>query len=309
MLAFAVRRTASAVLAFLGATAVVFAVTFALPGDPARLFAGGRRATPATLAGVRAKYGLDDPLPEQYLGWLGRLVRGDLGPSIATRRPVATMMAEALPVTLRLIAVTLLIEVVLGLAWGTWAAARAGRLPDHLLVGASTLAIAAPVFVVASASQYVVGVQWDLLPVAGTGDGLRGYVLPAGSLAISGFALFARLVRTEVGGNAGANHVRTARGKGLPERTVQVHHVLRCGLVPLLAFVGLELGALLGGSVVVERTFDLPGLGGLLAQAVAQRDQNVIVGCTVLFVAVYLVIDVVVDLAGLAVDPRLRSSS
>lgn len=303
--AFALRRMVATVPAFLAATMVVFAATFALPGDPARALAGGRRATPESIAAVRAAYHLDEPLVTQYLRWLGRLVRGDLGQSLSTRRPVGAMLAESFPVTLRLVALTFAVEAVIGIVWGAAGALRPGGPADRSFVIASALAIAAPAAAVGPVLQLVFGVRLGWLPVAGA-DGWTAYLLPALTLSLSGLAIFGRVARAETALHLGAPHVRTARGKGLSPAVVARRHVVRCGVVPLLAFGGVEIGALVGGTVLVERIFNLPGAGRVLATAISERDVAVIVGGSVVIIAAYLVLDVGVDLAARLVDPRLR---
>ncbi len=306
MFALVVRRLGGAVVTFFAATVVVFTITFALPGDPAKVVAGGRKVTPATLAAIRERYHLDDSLPSQYLHWLGRLLRGDLGESYASRREVTDMLLAALPVSAMLMLVTLVIELVVALLFGTIVGMRRNGVLDRLGVGVTTLAVATPLFVVASVGQYLLGVQLRWLPVAGTEQGIVGYVLPAAALAVTGAAFGVRLVRTEVLDQQHLPHVRTARGKGLREGAVTRRHVLRTSLASVVAFFGLEVGALIGGSVVVERVFNLPGIGNVLARAIGQRDNVVVLGFAMFAIVVYLVVDLVVDVAVMVLDPRVR---
>ncbi|MBI5087454.1 MAG: ABC transporter permease, partial [Actinobacteria bacterium] len=198
MRGFIVRRLCGAFATFLVATMVVFTITFALPGDPARTIAGRRQVPQATIDAIRARYHLDDTLPSQYLHWLGRLLRGDLGESFASRRPVTSMLVDALPVSAALLAVTLLIEIVVGVGLGAVVGVRRGGTLDRLAVGFCTAGIAAPLFVTASVAQYLFGVRWRLLPVAGSHDGVRSYVLPALVLAGIGTAFAVRTMRAEV---------------------------------------------------------------------------------------------------------------
>jgi ABC-type dipeptide/oligopeptide/nickel transport system permease component len=308
MRAFVLRRTAGAAVTFVAATVVVFAVTFALPGDPARRLAGRRGASAATLRAIRTRYHLDDPLPVRYARWLGQLLRGDLGESYASRRPVREMLVDALPVTMKLLIATVLIEAVLGLVVGAAIGRRPGSGLDRVAVAACTLAIAAPVFVVASLVQLVVGVRWQWLPVAGTADGWRSFVLPAAVLALPGLAFAIRIMRVEVIDQYRRRHIDVARAKGLREGTITRRHVVRNSIGPFVTFMGLEVAALAGGSVVVERVFNLPGVGGQTARAISQRDVSLLVGFTVAVIAAYLLVDLVVDLALMWVDPRLVPS-
>jgi oligopeptide transport system permease protein len=307
--AWVLRRIGGALVTFVAATMVVFAVTFALPGDPALAVAGGRKVSPSTLDAIRVRYHLDESLPSQYLHWLGRLVRGDLGESYSSRRPVTDMLLAALPVTVMLLAITLVIEIVAALVVGTWVGMRRGGPADRAVVALCTIGIAAPTFVVASVGQYLFGVRWGILPVAGTDDGPIAYVLPALVLAIAGAAFAVRIMRTEVLEQAHLPHVRTAVSKGIAGRQVTRRHVVRNSLITIVTFFGLEVGALIGGSVVVERVFNLPGVGNVIARAISQRDNVVVIGFTMFVIAVYLVVDLVIDVVAMLLDPRLRAGS
>jgi len=309
MTRFVIRRAGGAVAALVASTFVVFMITFALPGDPARAIAGHRRVPESTLVAIRQKYGLDDPLVVQFVGWFGRLLRGDLGESFVARRPVSDMLWDALPVTFTLVVLTILIEVAGSLMLGAATARRSGGVVDHGVLVASTLALSVPLFVVGSVGQTWLGVRLRWLPVAGTADGLSSYLLPALTLALPGIAVATRLVRSESIRHLDAPHTRTARGKGLSERAIMRRHVRRNSLVPFVSFIGLDIGALLGGAIVVERVFNLPGVGGAIADAVRQRDNVLIIGFTLVIVAAYLIVDLVVDLVLLKLDPRIESAS
>jgi ABC-type dipeptide/oligopeptide/nickel transport system permease component len=305
-MAFVVRRTAGAAVTCLVASTVVFGVVVALPGDPARTIAGGRRAPEATLAAIRTRYHLDESLASQYLHWLGRLLRGDLGESSASRRPVTEVLADALPVTLTLLLLTLAIEVVAGLVVGTLVAVRQGGRLDRVVLGLCAAGVAAPVFVIASLAQYVLGVRWRVVPVAGTDDGLLGFVLPSLVLAIAGTSFAVQLMRSEVLDQMHLPHVRTAVAKGLSSARTIRRHVVRNSLTAVVTFFGLELGVLMGGTVVVERVFNLPGVGGTMARAISQRDNAVVIGLTLFVIVAYVVVDLLVDLATMWLDPRRR---
>ncbi|MCE9622518.1 MAG: ABC transporter permease [Actinomycetia bacterium] len=309
MTLFVVRRGAGAVATFLSSTVLVFIITFALPGDPARAIAGHRQVTASTLSAIRARYGLDQPLWEQYIRWLGRLFRGDLGESFVARRPVSDMMQEALPVTLTLVVLTVVIEVVLGLVVGASVARRSGQRSDNAVLAVCTIGLSVPLFVVGSLTQDLFGIDLRWLPVAGTRNGIFSYVLPALTLALPGIAIAVRLVRAESITQLRAPHTRTARGKGITEAAILRRHVVRNGSVPFVSFVGLEIGALVGGAIVVERVFNLPGVGRAIAQAISQRDNATIIGFTMAIIAVYLLVDLLTDVATMALDPRIERSS
>ena len=217
------------------------------------------------------------------------------------------MLLSALPVTVMLLVATLVVEIVAALSIGTWVGMRRSGPTDRAVVALCTLGIAAPTFVVASVGQYLFGVRWGILPVAGTDDGIVAYVLPALVLAMVGAAFAVRIMRTEVLEQANLPHVRTATGKGISGGQVTRRHVVRNSLTTIVTFFGLEVGALIGGSVVVERVFNLPGVGNVIARAISQRDNVVVLGFTMFVIAVYLVVDLVIDLLALLLDPRLRA--
>jgi ABC-type dipeptide/oligopeptide/nickel transport system permease component len=218
--ALIVRRSFGAAATFLAATLVVFLLTFALPGDPARAIAGRRQVSDATLTAIRERYHLDEPLAVQYVEWLGGLLHGDLGQSFVLRRPVSEVLLDALPVTLTLLGLAVAIEVVFALTIGASAATRRGRPYDSGALVACTLAISMPVFVLGSILQDLFGVRLGVLPVAGVSEGLRSYLLPALVLALPGLAVGIRLVRAESLVQLSSAHVRTARAKGLSASAV-----------------------------------------------------------------------------------------
>lgn len=305
MLSFIVRRLAGGVVAFVVVTLVVFTITFALPGDPARVIVGRRNAPESTLAAVRRRYDLDRPLAERYLRWLWRLVHGDLGESFAQRRSVAAVITEALPTTITLIVITLLIEITVAVLVASLASAGVGGRFDRSAILASTIGLAAPLFVVASTAQWALGVRAGWAPVAGDGNGWSGYVLPACVLALPGAAIGFAVLRSEAIDQASHRHVVVARSKGVGEVGVFRRHVLRNAMTAYASFLGLEIGALAGGSIVVERVFNLPGVGGAMAEAIGRRDGAVIVGLTVFVAAAYILVDVVVDVVSARLDPRI----
>ncbi|MCY7300344.1 MAG: ABC transporter permease, partial [Ilumatobacteraceae bacterium] len=201
-----------------------------------------------------------------------------------------------------------LIELVLGAGLGVLVGMRRGGALDRAVVVLCVLGIASPLFVLASLAQYLFGVRWGLLPVAGVDDGLIGYVLPSMVLATIGGSFAVRLMRVETLDQLNLPHVRTARSKGISERQLTRNHVARNAMTALVTFFGLEIGALLGGTVVVERVFNLAGVGGVLGRAISQRDNVVIIGFTVFVVVVYLALDVLIDVVTMLLDPRTRVS-
>jgi oligopeptide transport system permease protein len=212
-----------------------------------------------------------------------------------------------MPVTVRLLLITVVIESAVALLVGAWSGVRRGGAVDQAATMASTIAIAVPLLVLASVSQYVVAVRWHLLPASGTT--WAGLLLPALVLALPGAAIGVRIFRSEILERRHDHHVTVAMGKGLGEWTVARRHVLRNSLMPLLTFLALDAAMLVGGAIVVERVFNLPGIGGLTARAISQRDTPLIVGVTLVSVAVFLLVDLLIDVVIMSLDPRLRSQS
>ena len=280
-------------------------VTFRLiPGDPAVLLAG-EDATPETLASIRRQQGLDRSLPEQYGRYLGALLRGDLGTSIRTKGSVADELRARIPAALELALAGSLALTVGGLALGVAAAVCAGRWPDHLIRTLSVVGLSTPGFWLGGILVLLLSVELELLPVAGRGSPAL-LVLPVTVVATPGIAFVARIVRASLLEVLGEAYVRTARAKGLLERTVVLRHALRAAFIPVATVLGLEFGRLLGGAVVVETLFAWPGFGRLLVSAVHARDYPVIQGAILTFSIALLSVNVLVDLLVGVLDPRVR---
>ena len=303
------RRVAWTIVVVWFVVTATFAMLAAIPEDPAKALAGPR-ATPAELERVRARYGLDDGALAQYGRWLARVARGDLGESYRTKRAVTAILAERVWPTAQLALAALALQLAIGLPLGVVAAARRGRWPDRATGVVALLAQSAPPFVVGTALMYVVAYRWDLLPIGGYGDGgldrVRHLVLPALTLAALGIATYARVVRVELGAALGADHVRTARAKGLPERAVVWRHALRPALGPVVTLAGLDLGVLLGGAVVTEHLFAWPGLGREVLRATLEVDVPVIAGVVLIAAVAVAVANLIADLVLLRIDPRVR---
>lgn len=299
-------RLVALVPVLFGITLLVFLLNAAALGDPARA-AMGQRADPATLERLRREYALDRSLPVQYLTWLGRLARGDLGQSFREQRPVVEVLAERVPATVRLALAATLISVVVGIAAGALAALRPGSVLDHALMGAAVLGISTPVFWLGMMLALVFAVVLGWLPVSGYGDGaLRHLVLPALTLGALHTGTVARMTRSSLLEVVRQDYMGTARAKGLPERVVLLKHGLRNALIPVVTVVGIGLADLLVGAPLTETVFAWPGLGRLLVAAVGQRDLPVVMGAVLVFALVFVVGNLLVDLAYLAIDPRIR---
>ncbi|MEW1912838.1 ABC transporter permease [Kitasatospora sp. NPDC085895] len=309
---YVIRRLIQAIPVLLGATLLIYYLVNALPGDPVQALSGEKRPDPLVAALIREKYHLNDPFLVQYWHYISGVFTGNLGEDMRGRA-VIDMISEALPYTVNLALVAFAIEAVIGVSAGVLAALRRGRFLDQLVLISTLLVISVPVFVLGSALQLLLGVKLrndygiDFFPVSfREEDGLRAYLLPALVLASTSLAYVARLTRTSLMETMRADYVRTAVAKGLSRRRVIGRHALRNALIPIVTFLGADLGALMGGAVITEKLFNIHGVGGLLAQSIYNKQGVVIVGVVTLLVLVYLVANLLVDLLYAVLDPRIR---
>jgi len=283
---------------------LVFLFVHLLPGDPARL-AAGADATPETVELVRKDLGLDKPLPEQFVRFVGGVVRWDFGTSLRTRRPVATEIAERFMPTFWLTLWSMLWSVTLGMALGIASAVWRNRWPDRLGMTLAVSGISFPAFALGMVLMQVFAVELNWLPTVGN-DSWRSYILPSLTLGAAVAAIMARFTRSSFVDILGEDFIRTARAKGLGERSVVVRHALRNALIPVVTMMGLQFGFLLGGSIVVEKVFNWPGLGRLLVDAVDMRDYPVIQALVLLFSLEFILINLVVDVLYGLINPTIR---
>ena len=306
MLRYIGRRLLQVIPVFLGATFLIYAMVFAMPGDPVAALAGERNLSPAVIAQLRAQYHLDQPFLTQYLLYLKGILVGDFGTTFS-HQPVTQVMAQAFPVTIKLSLMALVIEGVLGVVVGTLAGLRRGGFFDATVLVVSLTVIAVPTFVTGFVMQFLVGIKAGWLPAtAGSSPGVTDLLMPAIVLSAVSFAYVLRLTRTEVSENLGADHVRTARAKGLGRTRVATHHVLRNSLIPVVTFLGADLGALMGGAIVTEGIFNIHGVGGTLYKAITQGQGSTVVSFTTVLILVFIVSNLLVDLLYAALDPRIR---
>jgi ABC-type dipeptide/oligopeptide/nickel transport system permease component len=299
-------RLVALVPVLFGITLLVFLLNAVALGDPARA-AMGQRADPEALERLRREYALDRPLPVQYARWIGRVACGDLGESLREQRPVTDVLAERVPATVRLALAATAISIVLGLAVGAIAAVRPGSALDHALMAVAVLGISTPVFWLGMMLSLVFAVMLDWLPVSGYGDGGWAHlVLPAFTLGALHTGTVARMTRSSLLDVVRQDYIATARAKGLSETLVLVKHALRNALIPVVTVIGIGFADLLVGAPLTETVFAWPGVGRLLVAAVGQRDVPVVMGAVLVFALVYVVGNLLVDLAYLAIDPRLR---
>ncbi|RCV52209.1 ABC transporter permease [Marinitenerispora sediminis] len=308
-------RLAQSVLTLLLVSVVVFAGVRAMPGDPALLLAGDD-PDPATVAGIRERLGLDQPLPVQYLLWLARMARLDFGESVRTGLPVADTIWTRIPVTLELAALSLLVAALIGIATGVVAAVRQGRPADWAANSAALLGMSIPNFWMGLMGVLLFAVVLGWLPASGfvpltesPAGNLASMVMPATVLGTGLAAVIMRQTRSSMIEVLGADYVRTARAKGMPPHRVVLVHALRNSLITVLTILGLQLGGLISGAVVTEQIFVLPGFGRLMVESVFTRDFPVIQAAVMVTAAGYILVNLAVDLLYSVVDPRIRVRS
>jgi glutathione transport system permease protein len=303
MIPFLGNRALQMVPTVLGVMIAVFFFVRALPGDPARLYAG-QEATLDEIVEVRERFGLDRPLPEQFARYVAQTARGDLGVSFRANRPVGDVLLRHAVPTLTLAGLAIVMAIAAGLALGIAAALQRGNLSDLAITVISILGISTPSFFLGIVLIWVFAVQLGVLPVAGA-TSARGMVLPAITLAAASTGTIARFARSSFLEVLGEDFVRTAKAKGLAATTVRYKHVLRNALIPVVTIVGLQFGFLLSGAIIVETVFSFPGLGWLLIESITARDYPVIQALLLVFSLQFLVINLLVDVTYAAIDPRV----
>jgi peptide/nickel transport system permease protein len=312
MWGYIVRRVLATIPVVAVVALVVFSILHVAPGDPAAVIAGDQ-ATPEQIAAIRARLGLDRPFHEQFLLWLGNVLRGDFGTSIFSNLPVGTLFLQRLEPTIALTVTTTLVTVALAVPIGVIAAWRAGSWVDRAVMTFAVLGFSFPVFVVGYILIFVFSIKLGLLPIQGyraLDQGLwpflRHLILPSLALGMSFMALIARITRASVLEVLSQDHIRTARAKGLPTRQLLFDHALPNALVPIVTIIGVGVALLLGGVVVTESVFAIPGLGRLVVDAILHRDYPVIQGALLIFSGVYVLVNLTVDLLYVVIDPRIR---
>ncbi len=302
-----IRRLLQVIPVFLGTTFLIFVVVFALPGDPIAALGGGvHQISESAQNALRERYNLNDPLILQYLKYMLNLMQGNMGEDFLGRN-VSDIIARNWPTSIVLGVTAWVLQILVGIPLGIVAALNRGRWPDKLVGVITTLAFAVPLFVVAYVSQIFFGVELGWFPVAGVSAGWPvSFILPAAVLAMLGLAAVARLTRTSLIENLSTDYVRTATAKGMPRRRVIMHHAMRNSLIPVVTFLGIEFGALLGGAVIIEGIFNMPGLGNEIFKAIGQQNGPVVVGISTLLVMIFLVVNLIVDITYAYLDPRIR---
>lgn len=306
MLRYIGRRVLQMIPVFFGATLLIYALVFLMPGDPVEALGGDRGLTDAARERIMAEYNLDKPFIIQYLLYIAGIFQGDFGTTFSGR-PVTEVMANAFPVTIKLALMAIVFEIIFGITFGVISGIRRGGIFDSTVLVMSLLVIAVPSFVIGFVFQFLVGIKWGLLPVTvGANETFESLLMPSLVLGALSFAYVIRLTRQSVSENLRADYVRTARAKGLSNGTVMTRHVLRNSLIPVVTFIGADLGALMTGAIVTEGIFGINGVGGTMYQAILRGEPTTVVSFTTVLVIIYIVANLLVDRLYAILDPRIR---
>ena len=306
MLRYIGRRLLQTIPVFFGATFLIFAMVYLMPGDPVAALGGDRGLSEAAAAQIRAQYNLDKPFWMQYLLYLKGVFTLDFGTAFNGQK-VTSIMANAFPTTAWLALYALTIETILGIGLGVIAGMRRGKWFDSTILVVSLLLISVPTFVLGFVLQYVLGVQLAILPTTASASvDLKSLTMPAMVLGGVSLAYVIRLTRQSVSENVSADYVRTARAKGLSGGVVMTRHILRNSLIPVATFIGGDLGALMGGAIITEGIFNIHGVGGTLWNAIIKGEPQTVVSVTTVLVLVYIIANLIVDLLYAVLDPRIR---
>ncbi|MES2178425.1 MAG: ABC transporter permease [Gemmatimonadota bacterium] len=306
MSAFIIRRLLLSIPTLLGVLVVAFLLLYVAPGDPVMAMVG-ERADEATIARLRAELKLDDPLPVQFGHYIAGIAKGDLGKSYITNRPIRRDIIERFPKTLQLAGAAMLLATVLGVTLGVLSAMNPGGVIDRVGLAVAYLGISFPVYWVGLLLILLFAVTLHWLPPSGFG-GIRYLALPALALGMRSIAFLARMTRSAMLDSLGADYVRTARAKGLSERLVVTRHALRNAMIPIITVLGLDFGAYLTGSILTETIFSWPGLGRYVVNAIARRDLPAIQGSVLFLSAVFVLVNLITDVAYAKADPRVTYS-
>ncbi|MER8094602.1 ABC transporter permease [Streptomyces goshikiensis] len=302
---YVIRRLLQMIPVFIGSTFLIFFMVYAL-GDPVAALFGDKAPDPATAARIRKDLYLDRPLWQQYLHYMGQIFQGDFGTAF-NGQPVTELMASAFPVTLRLTLVAIFFEIVIGITLGVISGLRRGKSVDTSVLVLTLVVISVPTFVTGYLLQYLFGVKWGWVrPTVSPDAPLTELILPGIVLALVSLAYVTRLSRTSIAENVKADYVRTATAKGLPRHRVVTRHLLRNSLIPVVTFIGTDIGALMGGAIVTERIFNIHGVGYQLYQGILRNNSPTVVGFVTILVIVFLVANLLVDLLYAVLDPRIR---
>jgi peptide/nickel transport system permease protein len=305
MTTYILRRLLQAIPVLLGISLFTFLMVHLTPGDPVYIFAGDKPLTAERAAQIRAQYGLDRPLWEQYATYLSDVFQGDLGSGLHSKRPVSETISEAMWPTIQLTLAGLAVAILLGITLGVLAAIFHNTWIDSIAMVVALLGVSVPIFYLGLILLFAFSFNWHLFPATGLG-GWKHLVLPALAIGFASSAYLARLVRSSMLEVLRQDFVITARAKGLKERVVIARHALKNALIPVVTYLGIQLAGLLTGAVVTEQVFSRPGLGRVAVTAISNRDFPLIQGTVLVTAAVYVLVALVVDLSYAVIDPRIR---
>jgi peptide/nickel transport system permease protein len=306
MFIYIIKRLLLTIPVLLGIATITFLLIYVIPGDPTSGIVG-ERVSPETLKQIRIEMGLDKPFHIQYISYLGRLIRGDLGRSLSTKQPVREAIIEKFPNTLKLTLSAMIIAVLFGVSIGIFAAITRGSIWDRLVMVLAVFGISTPVFWFGLLLIFIFSIKLGWLPISGMGDGsIFHLILPATTLGLRSVALIARITRTTMLETLGEDYIRCARAKGLKEHVVIFKHALKNSLIPIVTIIGLDFGSYLNGSVLTETVFGWPGLGRYAVEGIMKQDIPVVMG-TVLFGAfVFVIVNLIVDILYHFLNPKIR---
>ncbi|MGY3203859.1 ABC transporter permease [Streptomyces sp. TE5632] len=304
---YVARRLLQMIPVFIGSTLLIFCMMYALPGDPVRAMMGDQAYDPAVVASIKKDLGLDQSLLQQYVNYMTGLVQGDFGTQIASQRPISDVIADAFPVTIRLTIFAFTFVTLVGIGLGVVAGLRPDTLRDRGLLTLTLFLVSMPSFVLGFLLQYLLAFKWSVTtPTVTDSTDFSQLALPATVLASLSLAYVARLTRTSIAENLRSDYMRTAIAKGLPRRRVIGVHLLRNSLIPVVTFLGIEIGSLMTGAIVTEGIFNVRGIGIEIYEALSRREGATVVGIASLMVLIYLATSLIVDLLYAVLDPRIR---
>ncbi|MBA4866343.1 ABC transporter permease [Streptomyces sp. PSKA54] len=304
---YVARRLLQMIPVFIGSTLIIFCMMYALPGDPVRAMMGDQAYDPTVVASIKKELGLDQPLLHQYVNYMTGLLQGDFGTQIASQRPIKDVILDAFPVTIRLTIFAFAFVSLVGIGLGVVAGLRPDTLRDRGLLTLTLLLVSMPSFVLGFLLQYLLAFKWSVTtPTVTDSTDFSQLMLPAIVLASLSLAYVARLTRTSIAENLRSDYMRTAVAKGLPRRRVVGVHLMRNSLIPVVTFLGIEVGNLMTGAIVTEGIFNVRGIGIEIYEALSRREGATVVGIASLMVLIYLAASLIVDLLYAVLDPRIR---
>lgn len=303
---YIIRRLLLAVPVLLGASIIVYSMVYALPGDPIAAMGGDKVVPEAVRAKLEEKFNMNDPVWLRYLKYLGGIVQGDFGTTMGDDREVSAIMAAKFPNTLKLALLAILFETVIGITAGAIAGVKRGSWFDTAVLSSTIVVMSIPVLVLAFMSQWLFGIKLGWFPISGVEKGLWSFILPGFMIGAISLAMVARLTRTTLAENLRNDYVRTARAKGLSEPVVITKHALRNSLIPVVTYIGADLAGLMGGTIITETIFAIPGIGNEVFQAIKSQEGPVVVGIITVMIFIYIMMNLIVDVMVAMMDPRVR---